>query len=256
MHIYHNSIINDTGARGILPPDTCGKDYVTGHRVNSNRVISGMSKLENIKGVIFDLDGVICFTDQYHFLAWKEIADKEGIEFNEAINERLRGVSRAESLEIILEKATREYSAEEKTALMEQKNNIYKEHLKDMLPTDLSKEVKDTLDELRARGLKLAIGSSSKNTEFILERIGLDGFFDKISDGKNIINSKPDPEVFLKAADMIELKPEECLVIEDAEAGIHAAVSGGFHNAGIGSASKYAKTENAIASFRDILELV
>lgn len=209
----------------------------------------------NVKGVIFDLDGVICFTDKYHYQAWKKMADAEGIEFNEQINERLRGVSRAESLEIILEKATKEYTQEEKNQMMEDKNNTYKELLVNMTPADLSPEVKSTLEELRARGLKLAIGSSSKNTKFILGQIGLGDFFDAISDGTNIKNSKPDPEVFLMAADMIGLKPEECLVIEDAEAGIDAAVAGGFHNAGIGSASAYAKTECPIKTFADILNL-
>lgn len=208
-----------------------------------------------LQGLIFDLDGVIVFTDKFHYQAWKKMADAEGIEFNEQINERLRGVSRAESLEIILEKATKEYTQAQKEQMMEDKNNTYKELLVNMTPADLSPEVKSTLEELRARGLKLAIGSSSKNTKFILGQIGLGDFFDAISDGTNIKKSKPDPEVFLMAADMIGFKPEECLVIEDAEAGIDAAVAGGFHNAGIGSASAYAKTECPIKTFSDILSL-
>lgn len=127
-------------------------------------------------GVIFDLDGVICFTDKYHYLAWKTVADKLGIYFDEVINNRLRGVSRMESLEIILEKYDKPLTQEEKIAIAEEKNGVYKELLKNMTTEDLSAEVKETLDELRNRGIKLAIGSSSKNTQFILERIGLKGF--------------------------------------------------------------------------------
>jgi beta-phosphoglucomutase len=209
-----------------------------------------------MKGIIFDLDGVICSTDRYHYLAWKQMADAEGIAFDEIINERLRGVSRAESLEIILEKSPRVYSEDEKAALMEQKNQTYKELLKNMSPSDLSDEVKETLLKLREKGMKLAIGSSSKNAKFILAQLGLADFFDRVSDGTNITKSKPDPEVFLKAAEMLGLKAEECLVVEDAEAGIDAAIAGGFHNAGIGSARRYAKTEHPIDRFSDILKLV
>jgi beta-phosphoglucomutase len=209
-----------------------------------------------MKGIIFDLDGVICSTDKYHYLAWKQMADEEGIVFNETINERLRGVSRAESLEIILEKAKRAYSEKEKEILMEKKNQTYKNLLKNMSPSDLPVEVKETILKLREEGFKLAIGSSSKNAKFILAQIGLSDFFDQVSDGTNITKSKPDPEVFLKAAEMLGLNAEECLVVEDAEAGIDAAVAGGFHNAGIGSAGLYDKTECPIDCFSDILKLV
>lgn len=232
---------------------------VYGERISTDYktiTLESVSSGQDIKGIIFDLDGVICFTDRYHYKAWKKIADEEGIEFDEVINERLRGVSRAGSLEIILEKAAQSYTQGEKNVLMEKKNDAYKELLKNMSPGDVAAEVRDTLQALREKGLKLAIGSSSKNTGFILERIGLNGFFDAVSDGTNITRSKPDPEVFLKAADMIGLKPEECLVVEDAEAGIDAAVCGGFHNAGIGSAKKYIKTENPLSDFQDLLKLV
>ena len=211
--------------------------------------------MELWKGIVFDLDGVICFTDVYHYRAWKQMADEEGIEFDEVINERLRGVSRAESLEIILEKASRSYSPEEKAALMEHKNNLYRELLRQMSPADLSEEVFGTLRGLRERGLKLAIGSSSKNAKFILKQIGLEGFFDAVSDGTNIQKSKPDPQVFVMAAQMLGLEPEECLVVEDAEAGIDAACAGGFHSAGIGSACHYAKAEFSLSSFSDLLAL-
>ena len=209
------------------------------------------------KAVIFDLDGVICFTDEYHYLAWKQLADKLSIPFDRTINERLRGVSRMDSLEIILEQYTGpELSAEEKEKLATEKNDIYRKSLKNMSPADLSDEVKETLNALRDKGLKLAIGSSSKNTKFILKQIGLEDFFDAISDGTNITRSKPDPEVFLKAAEFVREEPADCLVIEDAEAGIDAAVAGGFDGAGIGSAADYSKATYRLESFKDILKYV
>lgn len=206
-------------------------------------------------GVIFDLDGVICFTDHYHYLAWKTVADKLGIYFDEVINNRLRGVSRMESLEIILEKYDKPLTEKEKTALAEEKNGVYKELLKNMTENDLSDEVRETLNTLRSCGLKLAIGSSSKNTQFILERIGLKGFFDAVSDGNNIKNSKPDPEVFLKAADFIGEKPENCLVVEDAYAGIDAACAGGFDSAAIGDAAGYDKATYKMQTFKELTEI-
>jgi beta-phosphoglucomutase len=167
--------------------------------------------MNKLNAVIFDLDGVICFTDKYHFQAWKKLADEEGIYFDEEINDRLRGVSRMDSLDIILERAFREYTQEEKTQMAARKNESYVHLLDQMSPADLSVEVKDTLDELRKRGYKLAIGSSSKNTKKILKQIGLGDYFDAISDGTNITKSKPDPEVFLKAAEMLGEKPENCI---------------------------------------------
>ena len=177
-------------------------------------------------GVIFDLDGVICFTDKYHYQAWKAVADKLGIYFDETINNRLRGVSRMDSLEIILERYDGQMTQAEKEALAEEKNNLYRQLLANMSPADLSAEVKETLDALRGMGLKLAIGSSSKNTKFILARLGLGDYFDAISDGTNITRSKPDPQVFQMAAEFIGMKPETCLVVEDAKAGIEAARAG------------------------------
>lgn len=205
------------------------------------------------RGIIFDLDGVICFTDRYHYQAWKKLADRLGIYFDETINDRLRGVSRMESLEIILERSEVQYSDEEKAAFAEEKNETYKQLLTQMSEKDLSDEVRDTLQELRNRGYKLAIGSSSKNTKMILGRIGLADFFDAISDGTNITKSKPDPEVFLKAAEFIGEKPENCLVVEDAEAGIEAAYRGGFDSAGIGEAAKHAHVTYPIQTFSELL---
>lgn len=209
----------------------------------------------NYKGIIFDLDGVICFTDHYHYLAWKEMADEIGVYFDEKINNRLRGVSRMASLDIILERSDKEYSVDEKETLASKKNEIYKKLLLKMTPDDLSVEVKETLDSLKADGYKLAIGSSSKNTKLILKQIGLWGYFDAISDGTNITHSKPNPEVFLKAAEYLELKPEECLVVEDAVAGIDAACAGGFESAGIGEAGSYEKTTYPLQSFSDLLKI-
>lgn len=204
------------------------------------------------KGIIFDLDGVVCFTDQYHYQAWKKMADRIGVYFDEKINNRLRGVSRMESLEIILERSTREYSEEEKKELAAEKNELYRELLGSMTPADLSGEVKETLDRLREGGAKLAIGSSSKNAKMILSRIGLEGYFDAVSDGTNISRSKPDPEVFLKAAEFLGLEPEECLVVEDAKAGIDAACAGGFDSAGLGEASRYERTTYPLSCFSDL----
>ena len=209
------------------------------------------------KAVIFDLDGVICFTDKYHYQAWKMLADRLGIYFDEKINDRLRGVSRMASLEIILERATREYSPEEKEAFATEKNDNYRELLKNMSPADLSDEVKDTLNELRKRGYKLSIGSSSKNTKFILGRIGLADFFDAIADGTDITRSKPDPEVFLISAAKLGIEPKDCAVVEDAKAGIEAARAGGMTALALfGDAKGCGMEDYDLASFSDLLNIL
>lgn len=209
----------------------------------------------NYKGVIFDLDGVICFTDRYHYQAWKMIADEINVYFDEKINNRLRGVSRMESLDIILERSEKVYTLAEKEVLADRKNECYKKLLNQMTLKDLDDEVKFTMDELKKKGCRLAIGSSSKNTKLILNRIGLEGYFDAISDGTNITHSKPNPEVFLKAAEFLGLLPEECLVVEDAVAGIDAAIAGGFPCAGIGEAAKYEKANYSLNTFSDLLNI-
>ncbi|MCD8332881.1 MAG: beta-phosphoglucomutase [Clostridiales bacterium] len=200
------------------------------------------------KAVIFDLDGVICYTDRYHYLAWKQIADREGIYFDERINDRLRGVSRMQSLEIILEKADRAYSEEEKRALAEEKNQAYREFLVQMTPGDLPEEIKKVLQTLKKAKIRMAIGSSSKNTKLILKQIGLENFFDAVSDGTNITHSKPDPEVFVKAAAMLNLPPKDCVVVEDAGAGVEAAYRGGFASVGIGEAARAPKVTYPLRS--------
>lgn len=209
-----------------------------------------------MKAFIFDLDGVLVFTDKFHYQAWKAMADRMGIYFDEKINNRLRGVSRTDSLEIILERYEgAPLTQEDKNALMEEKNNTYRELLSTMDPSDMSDEVRKTLDELRLRGHKLAIGSSSKNTKFILERVGMRDYFDAISDGTNITRSKPDPEVFLKAAEFLGEVPENCIVVEDAYAGIDAAKAGEMTAVGIGEAAGYGKTDYPIATFSDLLKV-
>ncbi len=208
------------------------------------------------KGIIFDLDGVICFTDEYHYQAWKAIADEKGIYFDKEINNRLRGVSRMESLEIILERFDGTLTQEEKEELATKKNNVYVDLLKNMSESDLSLEVKETLLKLKEMGIRLAIGSSSKNAKFILGRLGITDYFDAISDGTNITNSKPDPEVFLKAAEFLGLEPKDCLVVEDAEAGIQAACGGHFDSAGLGEAANCSEVTYALGSFGDLLKVV
>ena len=205
------------------------------------------------KGIIFDLDGVICSTDEYHYLAWKALADRMGIPFDRERNNLLRGVSRMASLDIILEKSDKTYTDEEKTAFAEEKNTLYRELLGRMSPADLSGDVKKTLEALRKTGLKLAIGSSSKNTPFILERIGLKDFFDAVADGNCITHSKPHPEVFLKAADKLGLIPQDCLVVEDAHAGVEAAKAGGFDCAAMGDARDDERADWHLEKFSDLL---
>ena len=209
------------------------------------------------KAIIFDLDGVICFTDEYHYRAWKAMADDMGIPFDRTVNNRLRGVSRMASLDIILEKYTGPaLSQEEKEKLAQRKNDIYRESLQEMSPADLSAEVKETLEGLRALGLKLAIGSSSKNTPFILGQIGLKDFFDAVSDGNNITRSKPDPEVFVKAAQMLGIAPEACLVVEDAVSGAQAGHAGGMKVACLGDAAQHQAGDWNMQSIRELIDIV
>ena len=210
-----------------------------------------------VKGIIFDLDGVLCSTDEYHYLAWRKIADEIHADFSRTDNNRLRGVSRMDSLNILLEKYHGPaLSNEEKARLAEEKNGYYRDSLKQMIPTDVPDEVRDTMEKLREKGLKLAIGSSSKNTPLILEHLNIGQYFDAVSDGNNITKSKPDPEVFLKAAQMLKLAPEECLVVEDAVSGAQAGHAGGFQVACVGDASSAGAGDCNMKSFRDILNIV
>ncbi len=210
-----------------------------------------------LQAVIFDLDGVICFTDEYHYRAWKAMADELGIPFDRTSNNRLRGVSRMASLEIILEQYHGPaLSTEDKLRLAEKKNVLYREFLRQMSPADLSGEVRRTLDALKGMGLKLAIGSSSRNTPFILERIGLGGYFDAVSDGNSITRSKPDPEVFLKAAEMLGIAPERCLVVEDAVSGAQAGHAGGMLVACVGDAAEHGAGDYNMKSIRELTAII
>lgn len=205
----------------------------------------------SIRGVIFDLDGVIVSTDDYHYRAWKQISDEEKIYFDKEINERLRGVSRMESLEIILEKSNKEYSEEEKKSFAERKNSLYRKLLEELSPNDILPGVKEILEILKNNNIKVAIGSSSKNTDFILNKIGLSNYFDAIADGNQIKKSKPDPEVFLLAAKKLDINPKECLVVEDADAGVEAALLGNMNVLAVGYASNNKRANLRIKNLKE-----
>jgi len=205
-----------------------------------------------ILGVIFDLDGVLVSTDEYHYRSWQRLADEEGIYFDREINHRLRGVSRMVSLEIVLERSRRTYTTDEKSALADRKNSYYRDSLRELTRADLLPGVLATLAALRGRGVRIAVGSSSRNTRLILERIGLTGQMDAVVDGNDITASKPDPKVFLIAAEHLGLKPAECLVVEDATAGIEAARRAGMAVFGIGSPSNLPGVAPLAASLADV----
>lgn len=205
-----------------------------------------------IKGIIFDLDGVIVSTDKYHYAAWKQLADRENIYFDEQINNRLRGVSRRESLNIILERASKQYSEAEINEMLEYKNQIYRASLVNITPKDILPGVKDLLDYLNLKGIKKAIGSSSKNTMLILDRIGLCNCFDVIVDGTMISHTKPDPEVFLKAQKGLNLANTECLVVEDAVAGVEASHNANIKAVAVGDAALHGVGDY---NFDNVLEI-
>lgn len=190
-----------------------------------------------IQGVIFDLDGVLVSTDELHYRAWKEMADAEGIPFDREVNHRLRGVSRMDSLQIILERARRSYSEAEKSAIADRKNARYREYLLELTTDDLLPGAADMLAALRRRGIKIAVASASKNASMILERLELNPLLDACADGNDVTRSKPDPEVFLLAANRLGLAPRHCLVVEDAAAGVEAARRAGMACFAIGAAS-------------------
>lgn len=208
------------------------------------------------KGIIFDLDGVIVSTDEQHYLGWQALADRLGIPFSREVNSRFRGVSRMACMNILEELGGKHYTDSEKIAYADWKNEYYRKLLAQMSSDDLSQEVRSTLDALRARGLKLAVGSSSKNAKFILQRIGLSDYFDAVSDGTNISRSKPDPEVFLKAAEYLRLTPSDCLVVEDAVSGVEAAHAGGMKAATVGDAAGRGCGDFILSRFADLLAYI
>lgn len=198
-----------------------------------------------LKAVIFDLDGVLVTTDDSHYHAWKQMADEEGIYFDREINQRLRGVSRMESLDIILEKAKRSYSDVEKLALASRKNGYYVDLIDHLDQQALLPGAVETLESLKSAGILLAIGSSSKNAPAILDRLNLSHYFTAIADGNQIKNSKPAPDVFLLAASQLGLSSSQCLVVEDADAGVQAALAAGMQVLAVGFAK-----DNPQASLR------
>jgi beta-phosphoglucomutase len=203
------------------------------------------------QAVIFDLDGVIVTTDDCHYQAWKRMADEEGIYFDRVINERLRGVSRMESLAIILEKSVKTFSDQGKQEMAARKNRYYRELIKELSPRDILPGVMEVLKYLKQVGVKVAIGSSSKNALAILKQVGLESCFDLVVDGNDIKHSKPDPEVFLVAARKMGVAPQDCLVVEDADAGIEAAKAGGMIVLGVGSAANNPKADYVAKSLHD-----
>jgi beta-phosphoglucomutase len=189
-----------------------------------------------IQAVIFDLDGVIVDTARHHYQAWKRLAKEFGFFFSIEQNERLKGISRMESLEILLNIGNLKVdSEEEKIRLASLKNEWYRENILKMTSDDILPGVEDFLSELKKEKYKIAIGSSSKNAGTILKQIGYEDFFDVVIDGTKITNSKPDPEVFIKAAQGIKTDPKNCVVIEDAHAGIEAAKKANMKTIGIGN---------------------
>jgi len=206
-----------------------------------------------IKAIIFDLDGVIVDTAVFHYQAWKRLAHEYGFDFTPDQNERLKGISRLESLDILLSIGEIKIdSKEEKNKLATKKNNWYRENILKMTPSDILPGVKNFLIDLKNTNYKIAIGSSSKNAGTILEKIGFDGFFDAVIDGTKITNSKPDPEVFLKAAEELNINPANCLVFEDAAAGIEAAKKARMLAIGVGEFKNLSEADKIIPDFRNI----
>jgi beta-phosphoglucomutase len=188
----------------------------------------------HIKAVIFDLDGVITDTAHYHFLAWKRLAESLGIPFDAAFNERLKGVDRMGSLELILARSDRSYTREEKLALANQKNEHYKQLIATMTPADLLPGALDALAAVRAAGLKSGLASVSKNAFTVLDRLGITDQFDYVVDASSIVKGKPDPEIFLSAAQHLAVAPRDCIGVEDAVVGIQAIKAAGMYAVGVG----------------------
>lgn len=210
-----------------------------------------------IRAVIFDLDGVLVHTDRLHYAAWKGLTDRLGLPFDQTTYHRLRGISRMDSLEIVLEPSAVTYTPAEKEALAAEKNAAYVAQVAHMTPTDVDPDTRAALEALRARKIPLAVGSSSKNARPILERTDLTRYFSVIVDGNAITRAKPDPEVFLTAARLLAVSPGEALVVEDAAAGIRAAHAGGFPSAAFGGdAVDSPLATHIIARMTDLLALV
>ncbi|MEG1585328.1 MAG: beta-phosphoglucomutase [Bacteroidales bacterium] len=208
-----------------------------------------------IKCCIFDLDGVLVDTAKYHYQAWKSIADEMGFDFTEEDNERLKGVSRMASLDILLSIGKITLTESEKQEKAAVKNSRYLEYILKMTPAEVLPGVSDFLQTLHEKGILIALGSASKNARTILKQVGLESFFDAIADGNNVTHAKPDPEVFLKAACLAETPVDECIVFEDAVAGIEAAHRARMRCVGVGDPAVLAAADFHIRDFtnQDVL---
>ncbi len=205
--------------------------------------------MKMIEACLFDLDGVVVDTAKYHFIAWKALANELGFEFTIDDNERLKGVSRMKSLEILLEIGGMQFSEAEKLAMAEKKNTLYVSYIEKMTPEETLPGVERFLIELRNRGIRIALGSASKNAPLILDRIRLTHLFDEVVDGNSITEAKPNPEVFLKGAEKLKVSPENCVVFEDAIAGIEAARNANMRCIGIGEPETLSKADLVIPGF-------
>ena len=207
----------------------------------------------SIKAVIFDLDGVLVDTARYHDQAWEELATGFGYALTEADRHALKGRSRADSLEYILEQAGWEDAdPAQKSRWLQAKNARYLELVEELTPHDAAEGAQDLLRHLREAGIKLALGSASQNATKVLSKIGMEGAFDSVVDGTRTTRSKPDPQVFEMAASDLGLEPKDCIVIEDAQAGIQAALAGGFRTIGLGDPLVLAQAHRVIASLKEL----
>ena len=206
------------------------------------------------KGIIFDLDGVITDTAKYHFEAWRELAESRGFHFTREDNERLKGVSRMKSLEIILEinGALDRYTEAEKESLCTEKNDRYVELIGRLTHADILPGIADLMAEIKAKGMKTAVASVSKNAPAVLAALGIADDFDYIADAKKVTKSKPDPEIFLVCADALGLDPAECIGIEDAQAGIEAIKAAGMRSVGINVAVTTVEPDIALKSTAEL----
>jgi beta-phosphoglucomutase len=205
--------------------------------------------MKKIEACIFDLDGVIVDTAKYHFIAWRALAEELGFTFTEADNERLKGVSRMQSLEILLEIGGKQFSEEEKFEMAHKKNTLYVSYIEKMTPEEILPGVREFLKELRNKGIKVALGSASKNSPMILEQIQLSEMFDVVVDGNSISAAKPNPEVFLKGAERLRVLPNRCVVFEDAIAGVEAAHNACMSCVGIGEPETLGMADFVIPGF-------
>jgi beta-phosphoglucomutase len=205
-----------------------------------------------IKACIFDLDGVIVDTARYHYLAWKRLADGLGYHLTEAENERLKGVSRMQSLEIVLDLAGVSLNQEHKELLADKKNIWFNEYVDGMTPEEIFPGVKDLIRELKVGGIKVGLASSSKNAVTVLHKLEMENEFETIVDGTMITHTKPDPEIFLLTARRMKVDPSSCVVVEDAEAGVDAALAAGMKCIGVGSAVLLKRADKVFSKTSDI----